>query len=126
MVGGCVDSFLSSPRPHWQTTASAILDLCRPLLLLRMVFQLCACHPHTSNMTVAERFATFRYYCLMHVYARVGLTLTFITVSHKGSISVRTGRLLFVLTDYLGTADPCNSRPQCRVRRVGYAQEPYP
>ena len=27
-------------------------------------------------MTVAERFATFRFYCLMHVYARVGLTLT--------------------------------------------------
>ena len=26
-------------------------------------------------MTVAERFATFRYYCLMHVYARVGLWL---------------------------------------------------
>ena len=30
-------------------------------------------------MTVAERFATFRYYCLMHVYARVGLTLTTLT-----------------------------------------------
>ena len=28
-------------------------------------------------MTVAERFATFRYYCLMPVYARVGLTLTY-------------------------------------------------
>ena len=28
-------------------------------------------------MRVAERFATFRYYCLMPVYARLGLTLTF-------------------------------------------------
>ena len=28
-------------------------------------------------MTVTERFATSRYYCLMPVYARLGLTLTF-------------------------------------------------
>ena len=28
-------------------------------------------------MTVTERFATSRYYCLMPVYARGGLTLTF-------------------------------------------------
>ena len=28
------------------------------------------------NQAVTERFATFRYYYLMHVYARVGLTLT--------------------------------------------------
>ena len=28
-------------------------------------------------MTVTERFATSRYYCLMPVHARVGLTLTF-------------------------------------------------
>ena len=41
-----------------------------------MVFQLCACHPHTSNITVAERFATFRYYCLMRAHARGGLTVT--------------------------------------------------
>ena len=43
-----------------------------------MVFQLCACHPYTSNMTVTERFATSRYYCLMPVYARGALTLTLI------------------------------------------------
>ena len=30
--------------------------------------------PH--NTTVAKRFATFRYYCLMCVYARLGLTVT--------------------------------------------------
>ena len=41
-----------------------------------MVLQLCACHSLTSNMTVTERFATSRYYCLMPVYARGGLTLT--------------------------------------------------
>lgn len=31
--------------------------------------------PH--NTTVAKRFATFRYYCLMCVYARLGLTVTY-------------------------------------------------
>ena len=46
------------------------------LTQLRTVFQLCACHPYTSNMTVTERFATSRYYCLMPVHARLGLTLT--------------------------------------------------
>ena len=30
--------------------------------------------PH--NTTVAKPFATFRYYCLMCVYARLGLTVT--------------------------------------------------
>ena len=29
-------------------------------------------------MTVTERFATSRYYCLMPVHARLGLTLTFL------------------------------------------------
>ena len=43
---------------------------------LYTVFQLCACHSLTSNMTVTERFATFRYYCLMPVHARGGLTVT--------------------------------------------------
>ena len=32
---------------------------------------------HCPNMTVTERFATSRYYCLMPVHARGGLTLTF-------------------------------------------------
>ena len=48
----------------------------RPLLQLRTVFQLCACHPHASNMTVAERFATFRYYCLMPVQPLLAFTVT--------------------------------------------------
>ena len=33
--------------------------------------------PH--NTTVAKPFATFRYYCLMCVYARLGLTVTFVS-----------------------------------------------
>ena len=32
-------------------------------------------------MTVTERFATSRYYCLMPVYARGGLTLTYVCTS---------------------------------------------
>ena len=31
----------------------------------------------SHNTTVAKPFATFRYYCLMCVYARLGLTVTF-------------------------------------------------
>ena len=32
----------------------------------------------SHNTTVAKPFATFRYYCLMCVYARLGLTVTFV------------------------------------------------
>ena len=32
----------------------------------------------SHNTTVAKPFATFRYYCLMCVYARLGLTVTFL------------------------------------------------
>ena len=32
--------------------------------------------PYPPITAVAERCATFRYYCLMRVYARLGLTLT--------------------------------------------------
>ena len=76
VIGCCIDFFLSAPRPHGQAAAAAVLYSCRPLLQLYTVFQLCACHSLTSNMTVTERFATSRYYCLMPVHARVGLTLT--------------------------------------------------
>ena len=63
VIGCCVDSFLPAPCPHWQATAAAVLYSCRPLLQLCAVsvFQLCACHPDTSNMTVTERCKTFRY-----------------------------------------------------------------
>lgn len=38
-------------------------------------FQLYTCHSVASNMTVTERFATFRYCSLTRVYVRLGLTL---------------------------------------------------
>ena len=93
VIGCCIDFFLSAPRPHGQAAAAAVLYSCRPLLQLRTVFQLCACHSLTSNMTVTERFATSRYYCLMPVYARGGLTLTPPTSSICASarMSVRSG-----------------------------------
>lgn len=49
--------------------------------------------PH--NTTVAKPFATFRYYCLMCVYARLGLTVTtfFIMYLHFGSrVQLRVSR----------------------------------
>ena len=66
----------TDPLLYIIAAAAAVLYSCRPLLQLYTVFQLCACHPLTSNMTVTERFATSRYYCLMPVHARSGLTLT--------------------------------------------------
>jgi len=75
---GLVTAKLRETAAHVIAMSVLVLNLRkiqRALLQLRTVFQLCACHPHTSNMTVAERFATFRYYCLMHVYAQGGLTV---------------------------------------------------
>ena len=73
----------TDPLLYIIAAAAAVLYSCRPLLQLYTVFQLCACHPLTSNMTVTERFATSRYYCLMPVHARGGLTLTLgLTLTH--------------------------------------------
>ena len=52
----------TDPLLYIIAAAAAVLYSCRPLLQLYTVFQLCACHPLTSNMTVTERFATSRYY----------------------------------------------------------------
>ena len=74
-LGGCVDSFLSAPRPHTG----------RPLL---RQFWICAAHScsfvwcFNSALVILtppqdNSFGIFRNYCLVPVYARGGLTLTF-------------------------------------------------
>ena len=44
----------TDPLLYIIAAAAAVLYSCRPLLQLYTVFQLCACHPLTSNMTVAS------------------------------------------------------------------------
>lgn len=62
----------SSTARTWENHSGCAL----PALTTVAVFHLCTCHLNTSNMTVAERFTTFRYCCLRHVYTWLDLAVT--------------------------------------------------
>ena len=63
--------------------------------------------PH--NTTVAKPFATFRYYCLMCVYARLGLTVTFkrlVTIMLTLSVAVSLVAFPVAAVDYSDVVAP--------------------
>ena len=47
---------LPAPFAYGETAAAAFLDLCRPLLWLRPMFQLCACHSDIPQYNSSETF----------------------------------------------------------------------
>ena len=61
----------------------------------------------SHNTTVAKPFATFRYYCLMCVYARLGLTVTFHVLLYWFNVSKSSSLLLPLIRTTHFTVKSC-------------------